>query len=47
MSLSNVTAYDAAFIALAEVLGVLLVTCDARLGRAPGHAAGAEVYAPG
>ena len=40
----NVTAYDAAFIALAETLGVPLVTCDARLARAPGHAATVEVF---
>lgn len=30
----NVTAYDAAFVALADVLGVALVTTDARLARA-------------
>jgi len=33
---ANVTAYDAAYIALAEVLGCALVTADARLARAPG-----------
>lgn len=43
----NVTAYDAAFIALAETLEVPLVTCDARLARAPGHAATVEVFAGG
>ena len=32
----TVTAYDAAYIALAEVLGISLVTADARLSRAPG-----------
>ena len=40
----NVTAYDAAFLALAEALGVPLVTCDARLARAPGHEASVEVF---
>lgn len=40
----NVTAYDAAFLALAEALGAPLVTCDARLARAPGHAASVEVF---
>jgi predicted nucleic acid-binding protein len=32
----NVTAYDAAYLALAETLGAVLVTRDARLGAAPG-----------
>ena len=32
----NVTPYDAWYVALAESLGVPLVTLDARLGRAPG-----------
>lgn len=32
----NVTAYDAAYVALAEALGCRLVTADARLARAPG-----------
>ena len=40
----NVTAYDAAFLALAEALGAPLVTCDSRLARAPGHAASVEVF---
>ena len=40
----NVTASDAAFLALAEALGAPLVTCDARLARAPGHAASVEVF---
>jgi predicted nucleic acid-binding protein len=43
----NITAYDAAFIALAETLEVPLVTCDARLARAPGHAATVEVFPDG
>jgi predicted nucleic acid-binding protein len=41
----NLTAYDATFVALAEALGVPLVTCDARLASAPGHRAKVEVFA--
>jgi predicted nucleic acid-binding protein len=33
---ANLTAYDAAFVALADALEVPLVTCDARLAKAPG-----------
>jgi predicted nucleic acid-binding protein len=40
----NVTAYDAAYVALAEILAVPLVTCDARLAAAPRHAAKIEVF---
>ena len=40
----NVTAYDAAYLALAEALAAPLVTCDARLGSAPRHAAKIEVF---
>ena len=43
----NLTAYDAAYVALAEALGVALVTCDRRLSEAPGHAAQVEVFAQG
>lgn len=43
----NATAYDAAFLALAEALRVPLVTCDARLARAPGHTAPVQVFAGG
>lgn len=32
----NVTVYDAAYVALAEVLDVVLLTADARLANAPG-----------
>ncbi len=41
---ANVTAYDAAYVALAEALDCPLVTSDARLGRARGHAAHIECY---
>ena len=40
---ANLTAYDGVYIALAEALGAPLVTCDARLGHAPGHRARVEV----
>jgi predicted nucleic acid-binding protein len=40
---SNLTAYDAAYVALAEVLDATLLTRDSRLLRAPGHAARVEV----
>lgn len=40
----NLTAYDAAFVALSEALGVPLVTADARLARATGHGAGIEAF---
>lgn len=39
----NLTAYDAAFVALADALEVPLVTCDARLANAPGVTA--ELFA--
>ncbi|WP_068399519.1 type II toxin-antitoxin system VapC family toxin [Kribbia dieselivorans] len=32
----NLTPYDAVYVALAEVLGAVLVTADARISRAPG-----------
>ena len=35
----NITAYDAAYVALAEALNAPLLTCDARLADAPGTAA--------
>ena len=40
----DLTAYDATFVALAELLGVPLVTCDARLADAPGNRAVTELY---
>ena len=43
----NVTAYDAAFVALADALAVPLITCDARLAEASGTHASIELYGPG
>lgn len=40
----NLSAYDAAFIALSEALDMPLVTVDSRLARAPGHSANVEVF---
>ena len=40
----NLTAYDAAYVALAEALDAPLVTLDARLAQAPGICASVEVY---
>jgi predicted nucleic acid-binding protein len=40
----NLTAYDAAYVALAEVLDCPFVTADGRIARASGHAAEVEVY---
>ncbi len=40
----NVTAYDAAYIALAEALDAPLVTRDTRLAQAPGNCATVELY---
>ena len=42
---ANLTAYDAAYVALAEALGAVLVTCDGRLRRVPGLHAKVEVLA--
>jgi predicted nucleic acid-binding protein len=40
----NLSAYDAAYVALAEALDAPLVTMDARLAQAPGHNAAVELY---
>jgi predicted nucleic acid-binding protein len=40
----NLTAYDAAYVALAEAMEATLVTCDGRLARAPRMARRAEVF---
>jgi len=39
----NLTAYDAAYVALAEALDAPLLTCDRALARAPGHRAVVEL----
>lgn len=39
----NLTAYDAAYVSLAEALGAELVTTDARLARSSGHRAAIEL----
>jgi predicted nucleic acid-binding protein len=43
---TNLTAYDAAYVALAEALDATLVTCDARLGRAAPTSVTVEVVPP-
>jgi predicted nucleic acid-binding protein len=40
----RLTTYDAAFVALAELLEAPLVTCDAKLAAAKGHGARVELY---
>lgn len=40
----NLTAYDAAYVALAEALAVPLVTTDAALARAAGHQVAIEAF---
>lgn len=40
----SLTAYDAAYVALAELLDAPVVTCDARLARSTGHAATCRLY---
>jgi predicted nucleic acid-binding protein len=40
----NLSCYDAAFVALAEILATPLVTCDARVATASGHHANVELF---
>ncbi len=40
---SNLTPYDACYVALAEALNAPLITCDARLAGAPGNRATIEL----
>ena len=39
----SITAYDAAYVALAEILDAPLITCDAKLARSHGHKARLEL----
>ena len=41
----TMSSYDAAYVALAELIACPLVTCDARLARTPGIACTVEVFA--
>ncbi len=41
---NNLSAYDAAYLVLAEELGAPLLTRDSRLAAAPGHGAKVEVF---
>lgn len=40
----NLTAYDAAYVALAEALDAPLITRDRRIAAAPGHKAAVEIF---
>lgn len=40
---ATLTAYDAVYVALAEVLDATLLTCDGRIASAPGHHATIEL----
>ena len=42
----NLSAYDAVYVALAEALDTTVLTCDARLARAPGVAGRIELVRP-
>jgi predicted nucleic acid-binding protein len=43
---SNLTTYDASYVALAEALDAPLITLDARIGRAPGIRCDVRVWDP-
>lgn len=40
---ATLTAYDAVYVALAELLDAPLLTCDGKIASAPGHSANVEV----
>jgi predicted nucleic acid-binding protein len=40
----NLSAYDAAYVSLAELIGAPLITRDNRLAAAPGHSARVELF---
>lgn len=40
---ATLTAYDAVYVALAEVLGAPLLTCDRKIASASGHYANVEI----
>jgi predicted nucleic acid-binding protein len=42
----NLSAYDAVYVALAEVLGAVLLTCDGRLARSPDVQGRVELVKP-
>jgi predicted nucleic acid-binding protein len=42
----NLTTYDAMYVARAEALNAVVITCDRPFGTAPGHAVRIEVIAP-
>ena len=42
----NLSAYDAVYVALAEALDTVLLTCDGRLARAPGTGRRVELVKP-
>jgi predicted nucleic acid-binding protein len=42
----NLTAYDAVYLALAESLDAIVVTCDSPLSAAPGHSVRIDVIRP-
>jgi predicted nucleic acid-binding protein len=39
----NISAYDAMYVALAEVIEAPIITCDSPLAKAPGHRVRVEV----
>jgi predicted nucleic acid-binding protein len=41
---ATLTAYDAVYVALAELLDAPLLTCDGKIASAPGHSASVEVF---